>query len=401
VTSLIAGRWGGQGRTLLQLEEPEPGVVTGIVNPESEHAPIRTGTFDAATGALKLEGDAELDGARTPFVIEGRLDGESLHAAYRFGELAGEVTLARIADQAPGVTSMPEAHDAASAELNSLFREALAAIDAGNQPWLERLLAAHPALVRDRLDSPGEWLRRSSGGALDGFFARPYLLWFLSEDAVRAGTLPPNAAHLARAIIEAARQHGVESLQEQIDYALKLVAWSGVAHRSGVQIELIDTLIDAGASPEGAGDGALVNGLTDAVAHLVRRGASVTLGIALCLERWADVERLAKTASPRERRMAFVLAALNGRADALRRMVELGADVNAKSEDLYAHATPLHHAVCSGSLEAVTALVEAGADLKTKDTAWDATPLGWAEHYVEERETGNWRAIEAYLRARE
>jgi peptide-methionine (S)-S-oxide reductase len=99
--------------------------------------------------------------------------------------------------------------------------------------------------------------------------------------------------------------------------------------------------------------------------------------------------------------MAFVLAALNGRADALRRMVELGADVNAKSEDLYAHATPLHHAVCSGSLEAVTALVEAGADLKTKDTAWDATPLGWAEHYVEERETGNWRAIEAYLRARE
>jgi hypothetical protein len=33
--------------------------------------------------------------------------------------------------------------------------------------------------------------------------------------------------------------------------------------------------------------------------------------------------------------------------------------------------------------------VEAGADLNAKDTAWNGTPLGWAEHYVREAMDGN------------
>jgi len=43
--------------------------------------------------------------------------------------------------------------------LDSLFREAVAAIDAGDIVTLERLLAEHPRLARDRLKSPGAWLR--------------------------------------------------------------------------------------------------------------------------------------------------------------------------------------------------------------------------------------------------
>jgi hypothetical protein len=43
----------------------------------------------------------------------------------------------------------------------------------------------------------------------------------------------------------------------------------------------------------------------------------------------------------------------------------------------YSHATALHPAVCSASLETVTVLVEAGARLNAKDTAWNGTP---AEH---------------------
>jgi hypothetical protein len=54
--------------------------------------------------------------------------------------------------------------------LDSLFREAVSAIDVGNVSELQRLLAAHPRLVRDRLDSPGAWLRDKVGYALDGFF---------------------------------------------------------------------------------------------------------------------------------------------------------------------------------------------------------------------------------------
>src|SRR5690349_13003771 len=132
--------------------------------------------------------------------------------------------------------------------LDSLFCEAASAIDAGDVDTLEQLLTRQPRLLRDRLDSPGAWLREKVGGALAGFFERPYLLWFVAEDPVRNGTLPSNITQVARAILRSAEREGVESLQEQLDYALRLVAWSCVARDCGVQIGLIDVLVDAGAS---------------------------------------------------------------------------------------------------------------------------------------------------------
>jgi peptide-methionine (S)-S-oxide reductase len=240
------------------------------------------------------------------------------------------------------------------------------------------------------------------GSALDGFFARPYLLWFIAEDPIRNRRLPPNIAELASTIIEAAKRAGVENLQEQLDYALTLTSWSPVAPDFGVQIPLIDVLLDAGASPEGGPDSALVNGNLEAVEHLLERGATLTLPVALCLGRFGDVSRLAAVADERQKQMAFVVAALNGKADALQCMIDLGSDVNRPSQDLYAHGTPLHHAVCSGSLDAVKVLVEAGANLDTKDRAWDATPLDWAEHYVDEAQDDDARrryeGIVRYLR---
>ena len=265
--------------------------------------------------------------------------------------------------------------------LDSLFQAALAAIDAGDLPALERLLSDHPELVRERLESPGKWLRDQIGPALNGFFKAPYLLWFVSEDAVRAGKLPPNIGEITRAIIRSAQQQNVPSLQEQLDYTLKLVAWSGVAADAGVQLELMDILLAAGASSEDTIDSALVNGHLAAVEHLLKRGSTPTLAAALCLGRFAEVTRLFEQADGRERQMAFVLAALNGKSTALQRMIDFGIDVNLPSQDLYAHATPLHHAVCSGSLDAVKVMVEAGANLTIKDKAERATPLGWAEYY--------------------
>jgi peptide-methionine (S)-S-oxide reductase len=78
--------------------------------------------------------------------------------------------------------------------LDSLFCEAVSAIDGGDVTTLERLLTKHPRLVRDRLDAPGDWLRDKVGNALDGFFQQPYLLWFVAEDPVRNGKLPHNVA---------------------------------------------------------------------------------------------------------------------------------------------------------------------------------------------------------------
>ncbi|MGH7493909.1 MAG: ankyrin repeat domain-containing protein [bacterium] len=285
-----------------------------------------------------------------------------------------------------------------------LFLQALSAIDAGNVRELENFLVLHPNLVRDRLDSPGSWLRDKVGNALNGFFRQPYLLWFVAEDPVRNDTLPANIAQVARTIIQAAKREGVDNLREQLDYALQLVSWSWVARKCGVQIELIDVLIDAGASPDGNPNNALVNGNLAAAAHLVERGAQLMLATALCLERWDEVTRLAQTASPSEKQFGFILAALNGKAGAIRHMIDLGVDLNGPSADLYSHATALHHAVCSGSLDAVKVLVEAGAELGTKDSAWSGTPLDWAEYYIREA-TGDdsgkqYSEIAAYLRER-
>ncbi|HEX2081086.1 MAG TPA: ankyrin repeat domain-containing protein [Longimicrobium sp.] len=287
--------------------------------------------------------------------------------------------------------------------LDSLFREAVAAIDAGDVPRLERLLAEHPQLVRERLQAPGAWLRDQVGNALDGFFARPYLLWFVAEDPVRNGQLPANAAQAARAVIRAAQRERVETLQEQLDYALRLVAWSWIARQCGVQLELIDALLDAGARPgETITHDALINGNFGAAARLVERGAPLTLAAALCLERWDDAARIARTAGAHDRQVALALAALHGRAEALRRLLALGVDLDAYSTDIYSHATALHHAVSSGSLDAVKVLVEAGAALGIRDRAWNGTPLDWAEHYVHEAKADAagkpYPEIAAYLR---
>lgn len=289
------------------------------------------------------------------------------------------------------------------ASLDACFREAVAAIDAGSIERLEFLVTATPALVRDRLASPGAWLRDKVGGALEGFFQRPYLLWFVAEDPVRNGTLPENIAAVARAIIKAARRESEANLQEQLDYALTLVSWSWIARQRGVQLELIDALVDAGAALDGNQNNALVNGNVAAAEHLVKRGATLTVEVALCLGWWSDVDRLLPTVSDNEKQFAFVLSALRGNADALRRMIRAGVDLNAPSAGLYAHGTPLHHAVSSGSIEAVKVLVDAGADLNVKDTAWGGTPLGWAQHYLSEGQGDHpgklYAEIAAYLRA--
>ena len=288
--------------------------------------------------------------------------------------------------------------------LDARFREAVGAIDAGNIERLEQLITATPSLVRDRLASPGAWLREKVGGALDGFFQRPYLLWFVAEDPVRNGTLPANIAAVAHMIIDAGRRANASNLQEQLDYALTLVSWSWIARQHDVQLDLIDVLVDAGAAFDGNQNNALVNGNFAAAEYLVQRGANLTLEVALCLGRWSDVDRLLPITSDDQKQFAFVLSALHGKVEALRRLIAAGADLNAPSAGLYSHGTPLHHAVSSGSLDAVKVLVEAGANIEAKDQAWGGTPLGWAEYYLSGGQGNNrekqYAQIAAYLQSR-
>ena len=249
------------------------------------------------------------------------------------------------------------------------FQQALAAMDRGDVPALERLLAEHPALVRERAQHPEE------------YFRRPFLLWFVAENPVRHGRLPANIAEAARVIVDAARRQRVDTLQVQLDYALALVCSGRVPRESGVQQALIEVLADAGADVTEALEPALAHREHGAVEHLLRRGARPTLALAASRGQAAEVARLAPDASPRDLQAGLIAAASDGQAQVIPELIRHGAQVDGYGPSgFHAHATALHQAVDAGSLDAVRTLVDAGAPLTLKDSVHDGTPLDWAEH---------------------
>lgn len=263
---------------------------------------------------------------------------------------------------------------------DAIFYDAVAALDAGDEANLKKILDANPEVVYRRLYKPGKWLTSIISNALKTFFKDPYLLWFISEDAIRNGKLPENITRIASIIIEKIKAIKPAVLQEQLDYTLKLVAWSVIARKAGVQLQLLDLLIHEGAAIIGVTDDALVNGNIEAAEFLIKKGADLTLPTALILNQWETAQKLATGTSKETLQFGLVLAALNGHSNAVKHAISLGASVNTKSNQLYSHGTPLHHAASSGSLETVKALVEAGADLNQRDTIYNGTPEEWAEY---------------------
>lgn len=277
------------------------------------------------------------------------------------------------------------------------FRAAVEALDAGDQPALSRILETHPGLVRERLDHPEE-----------GYFQHPFLLWFVADNPIRHGKLPLNTVELARLLVEKVRAEAPETAQFQLDYALGLVTTGSTPRNSGVQLALMDLLIDAGATV-GQGHGALANGNPGAARRLLERGGGLTLTTAVILEMADEIPKLAATSGAEDRVTALVAAAFYGKTDSLRYLLGLrgGVDVNAfpsPASGFHHHATALHQAVSSGSLDAVRVLVEAGADLEITDRVHGGTPLGWAAYMQSEEapdaETAKrYAAIADYLRA--
>jgi ankyrin repeat protein len=68
-------------------------------------------------------------------------------------------------------------------------------------------------------------------------------------------------------------------------------------------------------------------------------------------------------------------ASETGRWHALALIAEAGFPVDGTKS-----RTALHHAAGAGSLEAVRTLLDLGADANKKDDTYNATPLGWAEY---------------------
>lgn len=277
---------------------------------------------------------------------------------------------------------------------DGLFREAVEAIDNGDVSLLENLLNENPRLISERLDYP-----------VDGYFRDPYLLWFVADNPILHEKLPANIGEITRLLIRFARQNAEESFTDQIDYALGLVVTGRIPRECGVQIELMDLLIDAGAIA-GNGHGALAHGNIDAAKHLLKRGGELTLTTAVCLDMVNDVQRLLKTTSSKDVEIALMAAAFYGKTDMLELLIATGVDVNAcldACSGFHHHSSALHQAVFSGSLDAVKMLVNAGAALSAKDRIYHGTPLGWAQHMQEEAneiDESKYAAIKAFFVSR-
>lgn len=97
----VTGKWGSDGLTFLDLKFDGKSSVSGTTvwrDGSYEHrAAIRTGSFEAKTSVLTLEGEAERpDGMVVPYAIEGRIQGDTVTGTFKFGEAGGDFTFKRL-----------------------------------------------------------------------------------------------------------------------------------------------------------------------------------------------------------------------------------------------------------------------------------------------------------------
>ncbi len=81
---------------------------------------------------------------------------------------------------------------------------------------------------------------------------------------------------------------------------------------------------------------------------------------------------------------ALHLIAKRNDLDAVRWLLDRGADPNARWAHWNSELTPLHLAVLAGHVEMVRVLLAAGAETTIKDSAHDSDALGWAEFFRRE-----------------
>ena len=289
----------------------------------------------------------------------------------------------------------------------STFDGALNHLLAGDLQALERMLAAEPELVRER--APG------SRGHYCGYFHQATLLHHTAGNPLMR-PLPPSIVEGARVLLDAGADVDAVTAQgpaqpDDIGWTtLGLAASSAEARKAGVQIPLMELLLERGADPDarsgGVMMGALYYGEGEAARYLADAGATLDLVAAAGV---GDAERLTGflALAPRELAsqprlihyarvpwppglppeeqaahllgLALVYAALHGQERSMRLLLAAGVDPGHRPP--FEHgATPLHWAVMGDRPAAVRLLLQAGADPDARDREFDSTPAGWAEH---------------------
>jgi hypothetical protein len=246
------------------------------------------------------------------------------------------------------------------------FEDAADAIISGDVGALARLLAAHPDLIQERSTRAHE----------------APLLHYVAANGVEdyRQRSPKNAVDVARVLLDAGAEVDATSLAYGGgSTALGLVATSQPPRRAGVQIPLIDLLLERGAAIDGKRPGssyvrdALANGCPEAARALADRGARLDLVAAAGVARLDEVRGLAEGATPEELEKALITAAgTYGSAEVVEHLLDRGVDVAAGTG-----WTALHAATGSGDLRTIDLLIRSGAPLE-KRNMYGGTVLGQA-----------------------
>ncbi len=255
----------------------------------------------------------------------------------------------------------------------SNFEAAADAVVAGDVATLTRLLRADPKLVRARSTRAHQ----------------ATLLHYVGANGVEdfRQKTPRNAVEIAKILLKA----GAEVDADNGDYggrgtALGLVATSVHPARMGVQIALLDTLLQAGASPDGLPGGwnpliaALHNGRGHAAEFLAARGARLDLEGAAGVGRLEVVRsffeangNLKPGATRAQMEDGFLWACEYGHIGVVEFLLDKGLDAATKRG-----CTGLHWAAFSAHADIVKLLLKRSAPMDVRDDNFDGTPLGWA-----------------------
>ncbi len=276
------------------------------------------------------------------------------------------------------------------------FESAVEAVITGDLAALESVLRGNPELVRARSTRITHF---------DPPVHRSTLLHYVAANGVEGyrQKTPKNAVAIAKVLLQAGAE--VDALADLYGgqcTTMSLLVSSCHPAKAGVQVALVETLLDFGAAIEPRGSAkwgsplmtALAFGYGSAADALVRRGATVDdLAAAAGLGRLTDAAQLLPTAGPESRHRGLALAAQHGHVEVVRLLLDAGEDPSRYNPDgNHSHSTPLHQAIWAGHDAVVRFLVERGARLDIKDTIYQGTPLGWAMY-------GGKTEIEKYLRA--
>ncbi len=231
--------------------------------------------------------------------------------------------------------------------------------------------------------------------------ARSTLLHYVSANGVEdvRQKTPANIVEIAGMLLDAGADVNAESnAYGGRATTLGLTATSCHPEKAGVQIALMELLLERGAAIDEPGGGSTVNaclrnGRGQAAQFLAGRGARLDLEGAAGVGRLNLVERLFDSAPINQLRDGFSWACEFGRTTVVEFMLRNGLDVTAMLPGL-------HWAAYGGHADIVRLLLARGVRIDVKDERHGATPLGWAIHaFNQSSRAGLYEVVALLVRA--